>query len=75
MTQVTKIRPKVAAALLPAAAVPIILGVGMPGGTASAADCTDGIKLINHYLSVGDDVTAFKLAGYLLLDAIETGCV
>jgi hypothetical protein len=47
----------------------------MPAGTASAANCTDGLTLINHYLSVGDDVTAFKLAGYLLLDMIETGCV
>jgi hypothetical protein len=72
--QVPKIRPKVAAALLPAA-VPIILGVGMSAGTASAANCTDGLTLINHYLSVGDEVTAFKLAGYLLLDMIETGCV
>ena len=70
-----KIHRKVAAALLPAAALPIILGVGMPAGTASAANCTDGLTLINHYLSVGDDVTAFKLAGYLLLDMIETGCV
>jgi hypothetical protein len=72
---VPKIRPKVAAALLPAAAVPITLGVGMPAGTASAANCTDGLTLINHYLSVGDEVTAFKLAGYLLLDMIETGCL
>jgi hypothetical protein len=66
---------KIAAALLPAAAIPIAPGVGMPAGTASAANCTDGIKLINYYVSVGDDVTALKVAGYLLLDAVETGCV
>jgi hypothetical protein len=70
-----KTRFKVAAALLPAAAVPIALGVGMPAGTASAANCTDGITLINHYLSVGDEVTALKIAGYLILDMIETGCI
>jgi hypothetical protein len=75
MTPVVKIRPKVAAALLPAAAVPIVLGVGLSAGTASAANCTDGLTLINHYLSVGDEVTAFRLAGYLVLDMIETGCV
>jgi hypothetical protein len=75
LNQVFKNHTKIAAALLPAAAIPIALGVGVPAGTASAADCTDGLKLIKYYVSVGDDVTAYRLAGYLLLDAIETGCV
>jgi hypothetical protein len=70
----SKLRTKIAAVLVPAAAVPIALGVGMPAGTASAADCDDGITLAQHYLSVGDYVTGFRLMAYLLLDIADTGC-
>jgi hypothetical protein len=71
---VSKIRTRIAAVLLPAAALPVAFGVGIPAGTASAANCDDGLTLINHYLSVGDYVTGFRLMGYLLLDIAETGC-
>jgi hypothetical protein len=70
----SRIRTKVAAVLLPAAALPVAFGIGMPAGTASAADCDDGITLIQHYLSVCDYVTGFRLMGYLLLDMADTGC-
>jgi len=71
---VSKFRTKIAAVLLPAAALPIALGAGTPPATASAANCDDGITLINHYLSAGDYVTGFRLMGYLLLDIADTGC-
>jgi hypothetical protein len=71
---VSKIRTRIAAVLLPTAALPVAFGVGIPAGTASAANCDDGLTLINHYLSVGDYITGFRLMGYLLLDIAETGC-
>jgi hypothetical protein len=70
----SKLRTMTAAVLLPAAALPVAFGIGVPSGTASAANCDDGLTLINHYLSVGDYVTGFRLMGYLLLDMAETGC-
>ena len=69
-----KRRAKIAAVVLPGAVVAFAGGVATPAGSASAANCNDAITLINYYVSVGDCVTAAKIAGYTPIDMADTGC-